>query len=180
MKLVILEDHVELSLYYISKLIEEGIVIERLLYFDNYQNEVKITSDCKKKFKDLGVKIDHVDILNFLKIAQNFYENKENIFLFDVDLDGDRCPLPEKIQIAFARQKLRIDKEEAENRFFFYSTFPSVEQYAALKSYFSGKVIECRKAMKKIDGIDSKLESTILLFKDNSEFCSLLKQNNDR
>lgn len=179
MKLVILEDHAEWTLYYISELIKEGISIERMLLFDNRDKNVKIASECRKKFNDLGVKVDHVDISNFLKTAQSFYENKDNVFLFDVDLDDDRSSFLSKIQIAFATQKIRLEGDEAKKRFFFYTTFPSIEQYAALKKCFSERVIECKKAMKKIDGIESKIESTILLFKDNTEFCSLLNQNND-
>lgn len=177
MKLVILEDHADWPIYYISKFVEEGITIERLLLFDNNQKGVKMATSCKNKYEQLGVRVEHVDTLNFLKVAQEFYTNQEIVFLFDVDLEGDRNPLPDKIQIAFANQKIRIDGDVARARFFFYSTFSIPEQYAALQKYFNKRVIDCKKDMMQIAGITSPLESTILLFYDNFEFCSAIGLN---
>lgn len=179
MKLVILEDHAESAIHYITQLKVEGVTVDKLLLFDNNQKEVQLALEFKRKYKDLGIRVEHVDILNFLAVAQDLYDNKENIFLFDVDLEGDRTPLPDKIQIAFAKQKIFIDKDEAQKRFFFYSTFPTGEQYAMLQRYFNERVIDCNKKIMKIEGIEPCLESTILSFKKNDKFCSLFNLKHD-
>lgn len=175
-KLVILEDHADWALHYISQLRESHKISTLLLYFDNAKKEISLTDEVRERFGELTVEVQHVDMYNLLSTLEGLYKEKDNVFLFDVDLEGDRNPLLYKLHIAFALQKIRSN-EAALERFFCYSTFPTAEQSAALNFYFKGHVINCKRQLVSIDGNSGKTIYTVLEYKKNKDFCSVFELN---
>jgi hypothetical protein len=123
MKITIVEDRPTVMREAILQMKDLGIQTECIICYDNQINRAQeVQKAISEMCERLNIQLKHASNIDFNKILDEAFKDKEMIFLFDMDLMLDFSRrFEERINVIYAKKK----QEEGEERIWFYTTGPA-------------------------------------------------------
>ncbi|MDD5803058.1 hypothetical protein ACTQWG_18200 [Blautia sp. HCP3S3_H10_1] len=135
--IIIFEDSLENTVAYVEKLNEMSLVskICILLYSVNTEIAQEKINDLKGRFPE-KTHIEAVNLWNYEERLDDFYSQKNTLFLFDMNLNGDGSTrFNNRINVMYAKKKRELDSGRRHPKIWFYTT-TKAEQRAVLLEQF--------------------------------------------
>ena len=136
-RIVIFEDSLENTVAYVGELYKLPSVldVQILLYCVNTAIALERIKELKERFSE-KTHIEAVTLWNYEEKLDNFYEQKNTLFLFDMNLNGDGSTMfSNRINVMYARKKMQSDAKRKYPKIWFYTT-TKAEQRAVLLEQF--------------------------------------------
>ena len=169
MNLIVLDDNPINPLKFISDFTENYLQDNGHITFLYYQHNKRSNMEAEiiEMYQNINVTITDIGPLDFIDIMNPLYNDSQNIFLYDYELEGDNVPDIYRIQIGYALNKISHNQDD-KKRFFFYSSKANPEQLSNLKKFFPNHVLDVQK------GFYNGIESVSIAFNNNEEFIAAI------